>query len=208
MLTERLQALLDEKVAGSPRAQALLAQLDGRRMLVVAKYTPWEITLMAEGGRLRLLPGEPATDAGAPWPAPDVTLSGTPLALLALQRAEDPAGVIRRGDVALYGDGEVGQRFQELAMLLRPDIEEGLSRVIGDIPAHGAATLLRKALDWGRQALDTQAMNVGEYLAHESQVLVPRAEARQFIEEVDALRERVDRLAARVALLEAREPGR
>ena len=37
-------------------------------------------------------------------------------------------------------------------------------------------------------------------------VLVPRAEARQFIEEVDALREQVDRVAARVALLEARGP--
>lgn len=207
MLTERLQTLIDEKVAGSPRARELLAQLDGRRMRIIARFTPWEITLMAEGGRLCILPGEPATDASAPWPEPDVTLSGTPLALLALQRAEDPAEVIRRGDVSLAGDGETGQRFQELALLLRPDLEEGLSRIIGDIPAHGAAGLLRKALEWGRHTLDTQAMNVGEYLTHESHVLVSRAEARQFIEEVDLLRERVDRLAARVDRLESREPG-
>jgi ubiquinone biosynthesis protein UbiJ len=208
MLTERIQALIDEKVAGSPRARELLAELEGRRMRIVARHTPWEITLLAHNGRLRLLRREPLSSDGAPPPAPDVTLEGSPLALLALQRADDPAEVIRRGDVVLDGDGEVGQRFQELASLLRPDIEEALSRVIGDIPAHGVGVLLRKALDWGRSAIETQAANVGEYLAHESRVLVPRAEARQFIDEVDALREQVDRLAARVALLESREQGR
>jgi ubiquinone biosynthesis accessory factor UbiJ len=46
-------------------------------------------------------------------------------------------------------------------------------------------------------------MNVGEYLAHEKRVLVPRLEAEQYLQEVDALREQTDRLAARVASLEA-----
>lgn len=204
MFSRRLQALLDEKVEGSPRARELLAQLEGRRMRIVARYTPWELTLMAEGGRLKLLPGEPGVVPGGPWPPADVTLSGTPLALMSLQR-EDPAVVIRRGDVTLSGDGETGARFQELAMLLRPDLEEGLSRLIGDIPAHGATALLKRTIEWGRSTLRTQTTNVGEYLAHESRVLVPQAEARQFIDDVDALREQVDRLAARVALLESGE---
>lgn len=204
MFTARLQALLDDQVAGSPRAGELLARLEGRRMRIVARYTPWELTLLAEGGKLRLLPGEPAVTAGGPWPPADVTLSGTPLSLLALQR-EDPAVVIRRGDVTLSGDGETGARFQELVQLLQPDLEETLSRLIGDIPAHGAGALLRKALDWGRNTAATQAANAGEYLAHERRLLVPRAEARQFIEDVDVLREQVDRLAARVALLETRQ---
>ncbi len=205
MLAARLQKLLDDKVAGSPRARELLGELDGRRMRIVALHTPWELTLLAEGGHLRVLPGEPAGGAGGPWPAADVTLSGTPLGLLALQR-EEPAVVIRRGDATLSGDGETGARFQELLGLLRPDFEEGLSRLIGDVPAEGLGTLLRKAADWGRATLDTQAANVGEYLAHERRVLVPRAEARQFIDGVDTLREAVDRLAARVAALESGEP--
>ncbi len=204
MFSARLQALLDEKVAGSPRARELLMQLEGRRMRVVARYTPWELTLMAEGGRLRLLPGEPGVIGGGPWPPADVTLSGTPLSLLALQR-EEPAVVIRRGDVTLQGDGETGARFQELLQLLKPDLEEGLSRLLGDIPAHGVGAWLRRSLDWGRDTLNTQAANAGEFLAHESRVLVPRAEARQFIEDVDTLREQVDRVAARVAVLEARD---
>jgi ubiquinone biosynthesis protein UbiJ len=213
MLTQKIQALLDEQVAGSPRARELLALLEGRRMRIVARHTPWELTLLAQEGRLRLLRGTGAATTAAPAAATpdagasataDATLAGTPFALLALMR-EDPAAVIRRGDVTLAGDGEVGARFQELAMLLRPDLEAALSGVIGDIPAWGAGSLLRKALDFGRASITTQASNVGEYLAHERRLLVPSAEARQFIEEVDALREQTDRLAARVAQLEARE---
>ena len=197
MLTQKIQALLDEQVAGSPRARKLLALLDGRRMRIVARHTPWELSLLAQEGRLRVLRG----DAGR-TPAADATLTGTPFGLLALLR-EDPAAVIRRGDVTLAGDGEISARFQGLAMLLRPDLEAALAGVVGDIPAWGAGSLLRKALAFGRASIATQATNVGEYLAHERRLLVPRAEARQFIEDVDALREQTDRLAARVAQLEA-----
>jgi ubiquinone biosynthesis protein UbiJ len=198
MITERLQAMIDRAVEGSPRARELLAQLEGRRMQVVARHTPWQLNLHATGGRL-LLSRQPTPDS-------DVQLAGTPLALLSLLR-EDPAAVIRRGDVSLNGDAEAGQRFQELTQLLRPDLEAGLARIIGDIPAYGVGSMLRKALAYGRAAATTQADNIGEYLAHERKVLVPRAEARQFLEDVDALRESTDRLAARIEQLEQSRSG-
>lgn len=194
MLTERLQALVDRGVEGSPRARELLAQLEGRSMEVAARYTPLRVTLLAMNGKLQLLRDSQA-DA-------DVRLSGTPLNLASLLR-EEPAAVIRRGDATLDGDAEVGQRFQELFQLLRPNLEAGLARVIGDVPAYGVGSMIRKALEWGRSSAATQAQNVGEYLAHERRVLVPRAEAAQFLEQVDSLRESADRLAARIARLEA-----
>jgi len=193
MLTEQIQAMVDRHVAGSPRARQLLTQLEGYRMQIAARFTPWRITLHAQGGSLRLSRRDPARA--------DALLSGSPLALLALLR-EDPTDVIRRGDVTIEGDAELAGRFQELLQLLRPDLEAGLARVVGDIPAYGAGQLLRKALDYGRSSLRTQAMNAGEYLAHERRVLVPRTEAAQYLQEVDALREQADRLAARVAVLE------
>jgi ubiquinone biosynthesis accessory factor UbiJ len=194
MLTERLQSLVDREVAGSPRARELLAQLDGRRMRISARHTPWQLLLHADGGQLRL-----QRDAAT---AADVELSGSPLALLAMLR-EEPAAVIRRGDAALTGDAETGQRFQELAELLRPDLEAAMAGVIGDIPARGIGSLLGSAMDYGRRSVATQTQNLGEYLTHEKRVLISQAEARQFLEEVDVLRERADRLAARVTRLEA-----
>lgn len=196
MLTERIQALIDRNVAGSPRARQLLAQLDGRHMQVLARFTPWRVALHASEGQLRVSRAEPAHA--------DVAIAGTPLALLSLLR-EDPADVIRRGEVTISGDAELATRFQELLQLLRPDLEAGLARVVGDIPAYGAGSLLRKALDHGRGSLRTQATNIGEFLAHEKRVLVPRAEAEQYLQQVDALREQADRLAARVRALET--PG-
>lgn len=194
MLTERIQALVDRNVAGSPRARALLAELEGRSLRIAARYTPWRVRLSAAGGRLLL-----SRSGDGPV---DATLNGTPFALLSMTR-EDPQEVIRRGDVQIEGDGQVAGIFQELALLLRPDLEAELAQLIGDVPAFGVGSLLRRALDYGRNVARTGAQNVGEYLAHERRELVPRAEARQFLEEVDALREHVDRVAARVARLEA-----
>jgi ubiquinone biosynthesis protein UbiJ len=196
MLTERIQAMIDRNVAGSPRARELLAQLAGRHMQIVARFTPWRLALHAGESGLVVSRLESAHA--------HVTLAGSPFALLSLIR-ENPAEVIRRGDVTIAGDAELATRFQELLQLLRPDLEAGLARMVGDIPAHGAGTLLRKALDYGRASLRTQALNVGEFLAHEKRVLVPRAEAEEYLQQVDALREQTDRLAARVAALES--PG-
>jgi ubiquinone biosynthesis accessory factor UbiJ len=198
MLTEQIQAMIDRHVAGSPRARTLLEQLEGRRMQIVARFTPWQLNVHADGGALRV--SRQAANE------PDARVSGTPLALLSLLR-DDPVEVIRRGDVVMEGDAELANRFQELLQLLRPDLEAGLARVVGDIPAYGAGSLLRKALNYGRSSLRTGSMNVGEYLAHEKRVLVPRAEAAQYLQEVDSLREQTDRLAARVAVLEAARSG-
>ncbi len=80
-------------------------------------------------------------NAGA---AADAELSGGPLSLLALAGPQ-PEAVLQRGDVQITGDAELAQRFRELAMLLKPDIEEELSAVIGDVPAHQLGRLARAA---------------------------------------------------------------
>jgi ubiquinone biosynthesis protein UbiJ len=197
MLTERIQAAIDRNVAGSPRARELLAQLEGRSLVVRMQFTPWRVRAHVESGRLLVARTQ---DESA-----DALLSGTPLAMLSLMR-EAPADVIRRGDVTLTGNSDAAQQFQELALLLRPDLEESLAGVIGDAPAYGLGQLLRKGLDFGRATARTAGLNVGEYLAHERRVLVPRAEASEFLNGVDDLRESTDRIAARVQALEARPP--
>jgi ubiquinone biosynthesis protein UbiJ len=46
--------------------------------------------------------------------------------------------------------------------------------------------------------------NVAEYLAHESRDLVSKAEGRQLLDGIDALRDDVDRFEARLQLLAQR----
>ena len=71
---------------------------------------------------------------------------------LAALAGSHPEEVIQRGDVTIRGDAEVAQKFRELAMLLKPDVEEELSKLIGDTPAHQALRLVRMATGFGRRA--------------------------------------------------------
>jgi ubiquinone biosynthesis protein UbiJ len=106
----------------------------------------------------------------------------------------------------------VAQKFRELAMLLRPDVEEELSRLIGDTPAHQALRLVKTFTGFGRRAATTGVRNVAEYLAHERRDLVPGAEAEAFYRDIEKLREDLDRLEARAGVvanaLDAENPER
>ena len=104
----------------------------------------------------------------------------------------------------ISGDAELAQKFRELAALLTPDVEEELSLLIGDVAAHRLGTLARGGRRWARRAAHTTLANLAEYLAHERRDLVPRNEGEQFLRGVDALREGVDRLQARLELLARR----
>jgi ubiquinone biosynthesis protein UbiJ len=193
MLSATLDNLLNRGLPRSPRARQLCAELEGKSVAIEIR----DIT------RLRLTStGQTLTVRRDEAPA-DATLAGGPLSLLALA-GESPDAVLQRGEVAIAGDAELAQKFRELARLLRPDLEEELSLLLGDVPAHQLGRLARLGLDWSRKAASTTLTNLAEYLGHERSDLVPRNEGEQFLRGVDAVREGVDRLAARIELLARR----
>jgi ubiquinone biosynthesis protein UbiJ len=190
MLTATLENVLNRGLPRSPRAQQLCAELTGRSVAVEVREMT-RLLLESTGSTLRITRG----DAGA-----DAEIVGGPLSLLALS-AERPEAVIQRGDVEIRGDAELAQKFRELLLLLRPDLEEELSGLIGDVPAHQIGRFARMARGWTHRAARTTAENLAEYLGHERQHLIPRNEGEQFLRGVDAVREDVDRLEARINLL-------
>jgi ubiquinone biosynthesis protein UbiJ len=197
MLTEAIENLLNRGLVRSPRARELCADLAGRCMALRVRGPELRFVLGSDGRTLTLAKSPDEADA---------EVAGTPLQLLALTGAE-PEAVIRRGDVEVTGDAEIAQRFRELGHLLRPDLEEELSGLVGDAAAHRLAEAARGLVGFGRRAADTTVRNLAEYLAHERGDLVPRGEAEAFLADVDRLREDLDRLDARVALLEAPRTG-
>ena len=194
MLTQAIENLLNRNLPRSPRALELCAALAGKRVRVEARALNWVLVIESLNTSVKLTKG----DAGG-TPA-DAEISGTLLNLAALAGSH-PEEVIQRGDVEIRGDAEVAQQFRELAMLLKPDVEEELSKLIGDTPAHQALRLVRMVTAFGRRAATTGVRNVAEYLAHERRDLVPRAEAEDFYRGVERLREDLDRLEARTRLL-------
>jgi ubiquinone biosynthesis protein UbiJ len=197
MLTATLENVLNRGLPRSPRAQQLCAELAGRKAAVAIAGSPRCVLIESTGLTLKLSAVTAEALAGMPV---DATISGGPFSLLALSGAA-PEAVLQRGAVRIEGDAELAQKFRELALLLRPDLEEELSQVLGDVPAHQLGRFARAALGWTRKAAATTVLNAAEYLGHERRDLVPRSEAEQFLQGVDTLREDVDRLAARIDLL-------
>ncbi|MGH8204188.1 MAG: ubiquinone biosynthesis accessory factor UbiJ [Steroidobacteraceae bacterium] len=192
------ERLLNRQIAGSARARALLAALDGRSMELRFAATPFRIRVSATAETVSITP---AADEAA-----DAVIEGTPLSFLRLA-TNDAAKSIRAGGMDVQGDAEVAEGFRRLLDAARPDLEEELSRFTGDAAAHYVARFARDAADFGRRAGDTFARNVSEYLTEESRDLPVRLEVEEFLEGVDRLRESVDRLEARVAATErARDP--
>ena len=193
MLSATLDNLLNRGLPRSPRARQLCAELEGKSVAIEIRDIT-RLRVASSGQTLSVTRDEAPADA---------TLAGAPLSLLALA-GESPDAVLQRGDVAIGGDAELAQKFRELARLLRPDLEEELSLLLGDVPAHQLGRLARLGLNWSRKAASTTLANLAEYLGHERADLVPRNEGEQFLRGVDAVREAVDRLAARIELLARR----
>ncbi len=190
LLTSTIENVLNRGLPRSPRAQQLCAQLAGRTLAI---DIPGVIRLRVESNGTTLLLTR--SDASA-----DAEIVGGPMGLLALG-GDSPQTVLQRRGVEFRGDTAIAEAFRELGMLLRPDLEEELSAVLGDVPAHEMGRLAKLTLGWTRRAVSTTVTNFAEYFAHERQDLVPRNEADPFLAGVDAVREDVDRLEARINLL-------
>lgn len=196
MLLKHFAALLNRSIASSSRAQSLCEKLEGRS-LVVTVQAPIAVTAGARVEQQQL------HFSFAPTGEPDVAIAGTPFALLSLV-GRDAASRLRGGAVSVTGDAEIAQSFHELLHAARPELEEELSRLVGDVAAHQLGNAARAAAGWTRKAAATFAANVTEYLQEESRDLVSRPEAEELYAAVDGLREAADRLAARLDELDGR----
>jgi ubiquinone biosynthesis accessory factor UbiJ len=202
-----IERLLDRAVAralaDSPRAVALIERLRGRRLAIQVSGTPWTTLVESTGRTLKVLRGAAADGRAHAGADADAKITGAPLSLLALA-GDDAQSVIQRGDVRIEGDAEIAQQFRELGLLLRPDLEAGMARVMGRSGAHIALRGMRAVADWTRAAAWTSVRNMAEYLAHETGDLVSRPEAEHYLTGVDQVREQLDRIDARLLLLEQR----
>lgn len=208
------EATFNRNIAISTSAAALAKRLEGTSLQVeVSGMTPVRATVL--GGRLGLLAEEaPATDvgasgaaaaglnrsAGAPLP-PDAVISGSAPALLQMMRGGTPSGV------QIRGDAEIANLYRELFAAARPDLEEELSRWVGDMPARHLSLLAKSVRTWARRARRTAGENIAEYLQEEGRDLVSKTEMEEFLRGVDTVRDAVDRIEARLKGLEQRVKG-
>lgn len=133
---------------------------------------------------------------------PDVVIEGS---LITLARMAGSSGedAIRDGSLSLSGDAEIADQFRQLLKFARPDLEEELAGVVGDVAAHRLGEFARGLGRWGRDARRTMGENIREYLQEESRDAPSRYEVDRFSADVGALRDDVARIEARLNRLQA-----
>jgi len=199
--TAVMENLLNHHINESSTAQSQLRALADRTLLVDVKDMNLKVCLKAEEAHLRIhgisRNDEEKTTA---------TISGTPLTFLRLLRAST-ADDLRASGATIYGDTETIEGFSELLRLARPEIEEEISHVVGDVLAYEISKAARRLTAWGNRALDSVVMNTSEFMQEESSQLPPRLEVERFNREVEVLREDTDRAAQRIDRLLAQKNG-
>jgi ubiquinone biosynthesis accessory factor UbiJ len=195
MLLTPLEALLNRNIAVSSAARGACRKLDGKVLALHVDGLPLSIFMRCADEHMSLTTKLEAANAA------DATLSGTPLSFVRLAAAR-PEATLQSGAVRIEGNAEVAQTFRELLQHARPDFEEELSRVVGDVAAHQIGNAARSAFAFGQRAATTLAQNVAEYLQEEGRDLPTRTEADELMADIDKLRDDVARFAARLAIAE------
>ena len=194
-----LEAALNRALALDAPTQAQLASLEGQRIGVELRGLNLALAISVQDGRLHVGPHWETTS--------DLNLRAAPASLVAfaLRRGEDSA--LPPGKVEISGDAELARRMEKLFRGFRPDIEEAFAQTFGDVLGVPLARTLQRAFDWSRESASALARDSAEFLREESRDLIAPAEMEKFLGDVDTLRERTDRLNARVQHLARRVRG-
>jgi ubiquinone biosynthesis protein UbiJ len=190
------EAVLNRNIAASTPGQMQAVRLEGTSLQVDVEGIT-RVRAVCSAGRLALLAGDDS-------PA-DAVISGSAPALLQLFRTGSAPQ--SRSSVQIRGDAEIANLYRELFAAARPDLEEELSRWVGDMPARHLSQLAKSVRTWARRARRTAGENIAEYLQEEGRDLVTRTEMEEFLRGVDGVRDGVDRIEARLRGIEQRVKG-
>ncbi|MEO8936711.1 MAG: SCP2 sterol-binding domain-containing protein [Burkholderiaceae bacterium] len=186
---DALPAAINHLLAAEPWARAQLMPHVGKTLHVVVQPFTIKLSVTPDGSVARAAGSVVA----------DTTLT-LPYSALPRMLAGGADAVMR--DLHLEGDAEFAQAVSMLAKNLRWDVEEDLSKVVGDVASHRIVATAQKAGD-GIKRTNERALNgITEYLLEENPQLVrPRAVqvladgVRQLRDDLARLEKRLDRVA-------------
>ena len=185
--------LLNRNIQESTPARELCEKLSGTVVAVRVRDTALAAYFVVGDETVDVL----ATTAEEP----DVIVSGS-IFTLGRMAGQSGEAAIRDGTLDLSGDAGLADQFRQLLVFARPDIEEELSAIVGDVAAHRMGEMARGLGRWGRAARSTMGANIREYLQEESRDVPSRYEIDKFAADVSTLRDDVDRIEARLNKLQ------
>lgn len=130
---------------------------------------------------------------------PDTILSGKLLDLVELLTHE--GHTLADTDVDVIGDVNLLKEVREIATDADIDWEEPINAILGTVPGHQLAELLRGTFAWANTARTKTTQYLSEYLTEELRMIPSEPELIDFYSRIDSLRSDTDRLEARIKAL-------
>lgn len=196
-----LTLALNRLVALDPDTREAIGNLDGRRIGVHLRGPEIAFAIAARNGTLQI---EPPPNATADGTVNDFEVNATPGSLVAMAFGRDE--VRPAGKVEIAGDAELARRVQKLARDYKPDFEAAFAAVFGDVAGTTIARALHDAARWAGKGARHFRDDTVDWLRDEARLTVPQPEMNAFLDDVEALRERTERLAARIQRLGSAKP--
>jgi ubiquinone biosynthesis accessory factor UbiJ len=191
-----LESALNRALTLDPDTRDGVRRLDGQRIELLLESPPLALQLRVDGERLRVGPVDPGSE---PDLAVHTTLAGM-LSQLPFLRRDDAPPV---GKVRVSGDADLARQLQRLAERFDPDWHQPFTAVFGDVVGVQVAQAFAAALRGARTLGGKLARDAAGYVVEESRDVVGREELNAFHDDVDALRDGVERIAARIARMPA-----
>lgn len=188
-----LTAAINHALRGEAWARERLVKHAGKTVRL--EVAPWSVTaVVMEDGLLGTAPDAATADVS-------LALSASALPSIAFGAFGDgvPAAAMRH--VRIVGDADLAHLMSTLFQHLRWDVEDDLSRVVGDAAAHRLVSSAQALVGQARQVRGRLAENLVEYLTEERPTLVTRESVRAHADAVRTLTEDLDRLEKRIARL-------
>jgi|JI10StandDraft_1071094.scaffolds.fasta_scaffold127069_3 ubiquinone biosynthesis protein UbiJ len=192
-----LEDMLNKALDLDPATRLQLNQHIGRSILVNVQFPHLSILVFLDEGKVRLTPAEDhlSHEANA-----TVTASSFDLIKQALNKEQ----VISQSGLQIEGDVFFLHELQKISHQIDIDWEFGLSQFVGDISASQIGQGVRSLFDFAKQAANAFLNNSSQFLREDAQILPKKWQVDDYIEEVQELRSDIERLEARIILLQQR----
>ena len=131
----------------------------------------------------------------------DTILRGSLISLFKMGMVSNAANMLLKGEVEISGDTRLGHQFKNVFSQMDIDWSEPLAKLVGDAAAYQIQQAGKQIGRWGKDTASSVSTSFSEYLQEESRDVVTETELQMFNDEVDKLRNDMDRLAAKLQQL-------
>lgn len=181
-------------------------RLDPLSLAALGKLSDKIITIELQGMDLRfsLFPDAQGVTVLANYQGnTDVYISSAPFTLLQLFLHSEPR-LIHHPDITITGDISVLQKLSNIFKAMDIDWEAHWAKWIGDVPSHHLTQMWQRGQKYSQERVVVLQQNCTEYLQEEIRSIPAILEMEHFLNQIDVLRNDVERLTQRLQRLEKR----